>query len=51
MTPEERAERLANSILHDRNMLELWCDKHNHTMALIRTVGSIIGFIILWKVW
>jgi hypothetical protein len=51
MNPDERVERLARSILHDRNMFELWCDKHNHTMAFIRTIGSLIGFVILWKVW
>ena len=22
-------------------MFELWCDKHNHTMAFIRTIGSL----------
>ena len=29
---------LYKSYLYDRSLLELWCDKHNHTLSLIRTL-------------
>ena len=31
-----------------RDPLELWLDKHNHKLALIRTIGTIVT--IIWAV-
>jgi len=33
------------SYIYDRGMLELWCDKHNHKLSLIRTILS--GFNLM----
>jgi len=37
----------------DRNKLELWVDKYNHTLELIRTIVQILVLvaqtIVLWK--
>jgi hypothetical protein len=41
MGPEEKLEKL----LIQRSYLELWLDKHNHKMELIRTFGSLIAAI------
>jgi hypothetical protein len=47
MLDEEDIKKL----LHERGIFELWLDKHNHFMSFIRTIGSVVGFVILWKVW
>jgi len=41
-------------VMEERDRLERWCDKHNHKMGLIRTIGGVVVFIlqvvILYKV-
>jgi len=38
---------------NDRNKFELWLDKYNHTLELIRTVVQILVLVaqavVLWK--
>ena len=38
-----------------RGHMEQWADRHNHTVALIRTVMSTVAAVasalVLWKVW
>ena len=37
----------------DRNKFELWVDKYNHTLELIRTIVQILVLVaqvvVLWK--
>jgi len=33
-------------ILHDRSIFELWLDKHNHLMELIRTMSGITAALM-----
>jgi hypothetical protein len=45
---DEKVELLKDKIesyIYDRSMLELWCDKHNHKLSLIRTLLS--GFNLI----
>ena len=30
---------------HERDKFELWLDKHNHKLELLRTIGNLIGGI------
>lgn len=43
-----------NELLYERSTTELWCDKHNHSMSLIRTLAAvgnmILSSIIILKV-
>jgi hypothetical protein len=42
---EKKIEKLAKQG-RLRDGLEIWVDKHNHKMELIRTLTSIIGLIV-----
>ena len=33
-------------ILQDRNIFELWLDKHNHLMELIRTISGLTAALM-----
>jgi hypothetical protein len=37
--------KMYESYVYDRGLLELWCDKHNHKLSLIRTILS--GFNLM----
>ena len=47
-------EKKLDELLIQRSYLELWLDKHNHKMELIRTFGSLIaamtGVLVFLKV-
>ena len=30
---------------HKRDKFELWLDKHNHKLELLRTIGNLVGGI------
>jgi hypothetical protein len=42
---EKKIEKLAKQG-RLRDSLEIWVDKHNHKMELVRTFTSIIGLVI-----
>ncbi len=31
------------SLLYERSYTELWADKHNHVMAMLRTIAAIMN--------
>lgn len=43
MSDEDRVSRTVKDLLHDRSLIELWCDKHNHLMGLLRTVFGFLN--------
>ena len=51
---EDYAQKRLEQLLHDRSLLEMWLDRHNHFMSFVRTIASVsatvISVIILYKV-
>ncbi len=52
---EQRTGKTLLGISSNRGRFEKWCDRHNHKMALIRTMMSTLAALaslaVLWKVW
>ncbi len=55
---DEWEQRTGNTLLgisSNRGSFEKWCDRHNHKMALVRTMMSTLAALaslaVLWKVW
>ena len=40
---KEINEEVLEDLLHNRSFIEMWLDKHNHKMELIRTVNGMIA--------
>ena len=42
------------NLIHKRNKFELWADKYNHTLEVVRTVAQllvlILQLIIIWRI-
>lgn len=51
---EDYAKKRLEQLMHDRSLLEMWLDRHNHFMSFVRTLASVsatfISIIILYKV-
>ena len=43
-----------HELLHERSKFELWADKYNHTLEVVRTVAQllvlILQLIIIWRI-
>ena len=51
---DEVKQRKANKLLHERSKFELWADKYNHTLEVVRTTTQllvlILQLIIIWRI-
>lgn len=54
MEKEKISEEKMNKLLHERSLVELWCDTHNHFMGFLRTIAAVgnmlLSILIMLKV-